>query len=481
MKALWAIVSNSSAIWFSLVKAKYMSRATIWNSQRTRKCTTLWRALLGVRHVLQDNVRWQIGNGDTCGALGEPCHEMWTHYQPQNANQRQLTVADLINSSDGSWNIAKLIELVGFHSALYLAISFPHTPVRNSYPDRLIFSANTNGQFTLKGAYRLLSSLNPQSNQQPPHLKHLLKKIWYSQGLLPKVRLFLWKIFKSALPVDHLFVTRFGKQSQGCPLCGAKQEDVTHTLFKCDFARQVWLSSSLGLRSDALPNEVPAILSQLFALFDDQQLRIFSATIWNLWKQRCKTVFEGKKLCPASVNRAAGSTIQLLAQAMMVHTSPPPLTVQQSYAGSETYCHIDGSWVDKGFGGSGWSYVLTDKEGCLVEYGCFTDNSHSPIHSEILALKAAVTMVRSKRIESCSFLTDCADLYLIMKGSASVDSVDWRCYHHLLDLKCSFVNSGFACNFVGRDLNILADCIAKYARIREVSAVGFTFPIFPDL
>ncbi|KAJ4781355.1 Ribonuclease H-like superfamily protein [Rhynchospora pubera] len=454
----------------------------IWESKRARKCTALWRALLRVRQVLQNNVQWQIGNGDTCSALGEPWHDMWAHYQPQNAYQRRLTVADLINRSDGSWNTTKLIELMGFHGALYLAITYPHTPLRNNYPDRLIFTTNTNGQFTLKGAYRLLSGMNAQLSPQSAQMKTLLKKIWYSEGLQPKVRLFLWKVLKCALPLDQLFVYRFGKQPQGCSLCGAQQEDVTHTLFKCDYARQVWLSSSLGLRSDALPNEVSAIFTQLFSHFDAHQLKLFSAIIWNLWKQRCKMVFEGKKLCPASVNHVTNSTVRMLEQALMVHSGQLSLPVpQQPCSDSEIYCHIDGSWVDKGFGGSGGAYVLTDSEGCLMEYGCFSGNSHSPIHSEILTFKAAVAKVRSKGIGSCSFLTDCADFCLILKGLASVDSVDWRCFHDLLDLKCLFNHSGFTCNFVGRDSNCLADSIAKYARFREVSTVGFTFPIFPNL
>ncbi|KAJ4820940.1 RNA-directed DNA polymerase (reverse transcriptase)-related family protein [Rhynchospora pubera] len=358
MKALWAIISKSPAIWVSLVKAKYLSRATIWESQRTRKCTALWRALLGVRQVLQNNVQWQIGNGDTCSALGEPWHDMRAHYQLQNAYQRRLTVADLINRSDGSWNTTKLIEPMGFHGALYLAITFPHTPLRNNYPDKLIFTTNTNGQFTLEGAYRLLSGMNAQLSPQSAQMTNLLKKIWYSEGLQPKVRLFLWKVLKCALPLDQLFVYRFGKQPQGCSLCGAQQEDVTHTLFKCDYAWQVWLSSSLGLRSDAFPNEVSAIFTQLFSHFDAHQPKLFSAIIWNLWKQRCKMVFEGKKLCPASVNRVANSTVRMLEQALMVHSGQLPLPVpQQPCSDSEIYCHIDGSWVDKGFGGSGGACV----------------------------------------------------------------------------------------------------------------------------
>ncbi|KAJ1686323.1 hypothetical protein LUZ63_017713 [Rhynchospora breviuscula] len=157
MKAMWAIISKSSATWVSLVKAKYLSRANIWQTQRTRRCTALWRALLGVREMMRDNIKWQIGNGELCGALGEPWHDMWSHFQPQSSINRRLLVVDLLNRDAGTWNTTKLIDVFDFHGALFLAIAYPNTPVRNDRQDRLVFTAAINGQFTIKADYHLLT------------------------------------------------------------------------------------------------------------------------------------------------------------------------------------------------------------------------------------------------------------------------------------------------------------------------------------
>ncbi|KAJ4751955.1 RNA-directed DNA polymerase (reverse transcriptase)-related family protein [Rhynchospora pubera] len=466
MKALWSIVTSSSAIWIAMVKAKYLSRATIWNSQRSTKCTALWRALLGVRQLLQDNVQWQIGNGNTCGALGEPWHDMWRHYQPSNAGQRRLKISDLLNSSNGTWNTSKLIELFGFHGALYLAIAFPSHPVQNQHPDRLIFTAAQNGKFTLKGAYQLIEGHNTRVQHYQPHLKHLFHKIWNAPQILPRVRIFLWKVINSALPLEHLFATRFGKQPQGCHFCGNDKEDVVHALFKCDQARQVWLNSGLGIRSDMLPDDVKEILTLLTDQFDDHQMSLFAAVIWNLWKQRCKLVFEGKSFSVQVVNRAAGASVRLLTHAAMLYSPTVVVPViQDEHPETDYCCYLDGSWLAQEFGASAGAYVIMDKEGMLVQYGCFPLRSNSPIHSEILALKAAVMAVNSHSLISCTFFTDCAQLSSIMQGVTSIELVDWHCFHDLLDLKSAFNFQGFKCKHVGRELNGLADEMAKYARV----------------
>ncbi|KAJ4755627.1 RNA-directed DNA polymerase (reverse transcriptase)-related family protein [Rhynchospora pubera] len=482
MKALWSIISGSSAIWINLVRAKYLSCATIWNSHRTRKCTALWRALIGVRQELQDNVRWQIGNGETCRALGEPWHDMWRHYQPSNADQRRLTVSQLLNTDDGTWNTAKLIELFGFHGALYLAVTFPSTPIQNQHSDRLIFTATHNGKFTLKGAYRLLSAHKSPVQQHHSLLKPLLKRIWSAPNILPKVHIFLWKVLNSALPLDHIFATRFGNQPHGCHFCGAEKEDVTHALFKCDQARLVWFNSGLGIHSDMLPDDVKEILLLLTGLLDDQQMSLFAANIWNLWKQKCKSVFEGKKFSAQAVNRAAGASVRLLTHATMVHSPRTVVPVPSpEHPIADCCCYLDGSWMTQGFGGSAGAYVIMDKEGILVQYGCLVLDSFSPIHSEILAFKAAIMAINYLNFTSCNFFTDCALLNSVMQGAASVETVDWHSFHDLLDLKGAFDCQSFRCHHIGRDFNGLADSIAKYARVKGVNVVGHTFSIFQPL
>ncbi|KAJ4802791.1 Ribonuclease H-like superfamily protein [Rhynchospora pubera] len=237
--------------------------------------------------------------------------------------------------------------------------------------------------------------------QLPQNFKSLYKAIWHSKGILPRVRLFLWKITNSALPLDHLFATRLGKQPQGCSLCGEVKEDVVHSIFKCHLARQVWLSSSLGIRTDALPDSAADIMVLLSTLLDEKQFKSFAAIAWNLWKQRCRSVYDGKTFHTVSVIHAAGGMIDTLSKAEMLHSGQLPARHQpftDSVPVLDFYCHIDGSWVAQGDGGSGWAYVLFNKDGSLIEYGCGTGNAFLPIHSEIQALKAAFMAVKARGI-----------------------------------------------------------------------------------
>ncbi|KAJ4804412.1 Ribonuclease H-like superfamily protein [Rhynchospora pubera] len=326
-----------------------------------------------------------------------------------------MTLKDLTDNATGRWNVSKLITAFGFHGALFLAITFPDGPLLNDRQDRLVFTATNNGAFSLKSAYRLLSTEHQQASQPAQLSKEVLNTIWHNTGLLPKVRLFLWKLVKHALPVDHLLATRLRRQKHGCSLCGDPNEDVTHVIFKCHLARRVWLTSSLGIRTDALPNDTAAVMAQVTAHLDEQQLQLFASLAWNIWKHRCKVVYEGGTFDFRRVLSMAGHMLQNVNMASSLYSNrykqPTRSLLVQDY---DFTGFVDGSWVSTGKGGSGWAYVLIDKMGNLIEFACGDEASASPIHSETLALKHAINAAKRHRFTSCSFLTDCTLLHQVM-------------------------------------------------------------------
>ncbi|KAJ1685507.1 hypothetical protein LUZ63_016897 [Rhynchospora breviuscula] len=387
MKNLWAIVQGEKSTWVKVLHAKYLSTSDIWSSSRTTRCTPLWRALLQVREFMKGHVKWQIGDGKECKAMGQPWHEMWTHFPPANAAQRRVTVNQLVDEVSGNWKNQKLIELFGFHGALYIAMTHPNGPSLSQRQDRLVFTFNKNGRFTIKGAYLLLlkgpAYANTAVNDNPVH-----KLIWHVRHILPRTRIFLWRAVKEALPVDAVFAQRLATPPKGCPVCGAQQETAAHTLFKCPRAQQVWLSSDFGLRTADLPDKIEEILVFLINSLEERHLANLVAILWFIWKDRRKEVFEGKKGNATNTLAAAYNLLHTLQAANCQFTRPSNQN-HDSVPNTRFKCWVDASWVHNRQDGSGLAYVLFDGEELEV-YKLSTAKSSSPFYAELLALKMAL-------------------------------------------------------------------------------------------
>ncbi|KAJ4812894.1 RNA-directed DNA polymerase (reverse transcriptase)-related family protein [Rhynchospora pubera] len=339
-----------------------------------------------------------------------------------------------------SWQIPKLISHFDFHGALYIAMLFPDGITLSDNPDRPIFIAAKNGKFTLKAAY---SAILSQENITPvsPLMRILLNKLWYCPGLLPRVRIFLWKAIRTALPVDQVFVARLGKNPQGCLICGHQTENITHTLFKCPQARCIWLSSSLGVRTENLPDEIDLLMGELLSARDDDVFRQIANIMWCYWKARCKHVYEGKMIKRDKVlAHAAG-----LERLMILAQEPTNATILQAENGMVTSpysCYVDGSWIDQSDRGAGWSYVLSTSENHLIQYQVSATQASSPLHAEVLAMKAAIKEIKMGNYMPCTLFTDCITLHRVITGIEKADSVEWRVYRDMLELGDGM---GFAC------------------------------------
>ena len=85
------------------------------------------------------------------------------------------------------------------------------------------------GYFFLKSDTRCHAVLN---HVLPAHTKTLWKRIW--KLLLPgKIKNFLWKASRNALPTMSNLVRRCVIDDPTCPHCTNQHEDVSHALWNC--------------------------------------------------------------------------------------------------------------------------------------------------------------------------------------------------------------------------------------------------------
>lgn len=101
----------------------------------------------------------------------------------------------------------------------------------SSVPDRWVCNVAGNGNFSVKIIRNLLDYLILPSS--------VVSTRWVKSVPI-KINIFMWKARRDCLPT-RLNLSHRGviMETVNCPTCGNCEEDVQHTFFRCDLARDV--------------------------------------------------------------------------------------------------------------------------------------------------------------------------------------------------------------------------------------------------
>lgn len=192
---------------------------------------------------IQHHLCWKIGNGEGILVFSDPWFPGWDQYRANSASQSQLRVSSLIDQNSNNWDFQPLLENFGlFHQALSIATNRQIAPGIAGIPDTLLFTFAKNGTFSVKKAYQLIKGDVGSAAD-----KSFWEGIWGERGLLPKLKLLIWRGVHNALPVRGVLGARISSISVLCPLCLTEPETVEHSLFGCQFARMAWWASPLNI------------------------------------------------------------------------------------------------------------------------------------------------------------------------------------------------------------------------------------------
>ncbi|XP_056698746.1 uncharacterized protein [Spinacia oleracea] len=178
-----------------------------------------------------------------------------------------------------------------------LSVELPSCPTS----DFVYWTKHKTGNFTLKSGYAFLREIDMQ--QHP--LNHLDRKrflpffkLLWALKILPKWKLFLWKLILNGIPLKTNLERRGIILDTKCDFCEEYCEDAQHIFRLCKLAQDVWRSSMLGILSNI--NESLSMQDwilnyiQLFISVDGKfsdRVVTFIATLWAIWITRNERVF----------------------------------------------------------------------------------------------------------------------------------------------------------------------------------------------
>ncbi|KAL0311642.1 UNVERIFIED_CONTAM: hypothetical protein Scaly_2921700 [Sesamum calycinum] len=369
---------------------------------------------MAAQDLFRAGCRWRVGTGLSIRVWSDPWLPRPRSFKPITpapASMEYMRVSDFIDPHSHEWDMTKIRQFLRpIDSDLILGIPLSQTGEQ----DVLIWHYSRNGVFSVRSAYHLACSLDdrPCSSSLRHNEQVWWRKLW--QMKLPcKVQVFIWRACLNALPTGMNLSKRLQGFVAVCPFCQSSEEDVSHTLVLCPFARQVW-----GLTPLHLPL-IPTVVG----------------SFWD-WLQAVSSQLDGTELRHALASSPLGF-------------------IKINFDGV-TFSGNDGLW-----GGGGGGVIAQDNWAVLGWLAKRFDGVGDGELAEAEAAREAVLLALRRGWNSVIFEGDCATLIgklqlsgrdLSVLGPIITDIHSWVPYFQSV----SFL-------FVNRHCDVVAHALAKLA------------------
>ena len=138
-----------------LLRKKYLSNHSLQSWPTERRASHIWRSIVRTKEILQKGLKWIVGNGEDISLFND-----WWCGDSSIANKYPNLQTDprKVNSIlvNGEWNISSIINEITFEDIEN--IHKTPIPAHVELKDIASWTANPNGEHTMKAAYELLTN-----------------------------------------------------------------------------------------------------------------------------------------------------------------------------------------------------------------------------------------------------------------------------------------------------------------------------------
>ncbi|XP_010506918.1 PREDICTED: uncharacterized protein LOC104783460 [Camelina sativa] len=206
---------------------------------------------------------------------------------------QDMRVAELICPQSNQWDVVKIRTILPDYEEQLLLLQ----PRKRGVEDKHIWLPTPSGEYSAKSRYHsAISGTVNTPNHSSQEEFNWEKEVW-NVKCLPKVKFFLWKALRGALPLGENLKGRGINLEAGCPFCG-QEESTIHLFFHYNFAQQVWTQAPVKRMLDtSLISSFRKGIELLSKLQCLPPTGIFDGSlgvwiIWYIWKHRNKLLFE---------------------------------------------------------------------------------------------------------------------------------------------------------------------------------------------
>ncbi|XP_062028747.1 uncharacterized protein LOC133744696 [Rosa rugosa] len=243
-----------------------------------------WRSILAGRRVLCTGMRFQVGSGHDISVWDDKWLPVPYNFKPFSLPMEgleDLKVVDLIDPDVKAWQLDLLQELFTPHEVDVIAsipLSLRHTE------DRLVWHFDKKGCYNVKSGYfawREAREASSTASSSSNATGRQLGRYWAA----------VWKMHVPAK---------------------VKAETSLHIFKECTAIKSFWLEGPLKLAPHNHP--APNICEWMWSMIDTlstEEQGLFCTSLWAVWAERNKVLWQGSVLNPASLAQWVGQYLEV--------------------------------------------------------------------------------------------------------------------------------------------------------------------------
>nr|XP_023881744.1 uncharacterized protein LOC111994118 [Quercus suber] len=251
-KQVWRLLENKSSLFHRFFKAKFFPKGTIFDAKED-KGSFAWKSILKGHEIIKSGTQWRVGNGKNILIYNDnwlPDPQYPRIQSPPSFYGYDAQVSILIDKARRCW----IEEAVDNNFLAHEAKLIKAIPLSlNEADNKLCWSNNVNGLYSVKAGYNLLVNDEFSSNVDASS-SSLAKSSWKALWKMKtpnRIKTLLWRANSDALPTRVNLVKRKILTDPTCQACGVAQESTLHALWLCQKLNEVWSAHFSLLRSEA--------------------------------------------------------------------------------------------------------------------------------------------------------------------------------------------------------------------------------------
>ncbi|XP_048624014.1 uncharacterized protein LOC106417447 [Brassica napus] len=317
-KQLWRLVQYPNSLVARVLRGRYYRTTSPSRATSSSSPSYVWTSISAARKLLLLGIRHKIHSGYDVRVWEDP----WIPTTPARPARPvapvmhlNMRVGDIINLESREWDAGLLDNYVhpeDIPLICSMAISSTHRR------DTFCWNYMRNGQYTVKSGYWIAQNLLKQEEEKEilePSITKLQAFAWKLQAPRKMCHL-VWQLITGQVAVTRNLARRNMRCDNYCPRCGEIEESVTHAIFECPPALQVWSLSATPTSPGIFP--VASVYTNMDYLFwrknniiaPDRDRDPYPWIIWYIWKARNDKLFRGINRDPLELVRYAESECQ---------------------------------------------------------------------------------------------------------------------------------------------------------------------------
>ncbi|CAN1318165.1 Putative ribonuclease H protein At1g65750 [Linum perenne] len=287
MKIVWGLVSRPTELWAKVLISKYLKQTDNgYTLARKKGFSRIWRGVLKVWPLVIDGIHWSIRDGCSTHFWTDRWVDSGIILADHALDIRRVESSLLVSqvcAAPGIWDYDFLLAVLPYNIAMQVVGMSP--PLSRLGNDSLVWGLEPKGLFSVRSAYLMITD-----NAASPE-DSVWRNIWKWNGP-NRMKHFLWLASHKKLLTNEERGRRQLTTQVLCPRCSVNIESISHVIYECNFALQVW--------GAVLPQAISARTAHTNfddwwrVMICDKDVNVhFGVIAWCLWRARNKLIFEG--------------------------------------------------------------------------------------------------------------------------------------------------------------------------------------------